>query len=65
MTEQNKFYLEDVDNLSSEIIKRIEERLKDFDVYMTEGKKDIFFEILYTELEMLSNGENKNENKTK
>jgi uncharacterized membrane protein YqjE len=62
MTEDNKFYLEDVDHVSSDIIKIIEEHLKDFGLDMTEDKKDIFYEILYTELEMMSNGEHKNEN---
>lgn len=63
MEEQpNNFWVEDVQNLTEKVCDIIEADLKKFNITLTEDKKDFIYELFWTELEMLSNGDYKSQN---
>lgn len=58
----NNMYMEDVRDISLEVVKLIENRLNKFGIKMNDEQEDEIYNPVFNALEKISNGDYKNHN---
>lgn len=57
--EEKILFLEDVSNITDKTLYFIEKELKNYEIVMSEDKYSMLYELILTELEMISSGKSR------